>query len=111
MNAAGLLHLRAAPYEVLLHGKHTWLLPLIERVAARTVRAEVDVFCTGPAAAAFVADHRPELKPGTSLHIELLDIHARADRMFAFAEIPPRIAPRAGAAVTPTTSPATEGTP
>ena len=104
MKATALLHLRAPVYEVHHNGRPVFMLQLIERVG-HAYGSRVDVLCDSELADTFVRTHRADLKPGTSLFVDLQDMHALDNVMRARLSSVPRIAPpRLPGAAAPSTT-------
>lgn len=85
-----MLHLRAAPYALLLRGVRVPMLPLIERVGNGWGKSRTDALCLWPGADAFTAG----LRAGDTLLVQLHDLHAHEGHMRGSVLQEPRLLPR-----------------
>lgn len=86
-----MLHLRAAPYALLLRGERVPMLPLIERVGNGWGKSRTDALCLWPGAEAFTAG----LRAGDTLLVQLHDLHAHEGHMRGSVVAEPKLLPRA----------------
>lgn len=90
-----MLHLRAAPYALLLRGERVPMLPLIERVGNGWGKSRTDALCLWPGAEKFAAG----LRAGDTLLVDLHDLHANDGHLrgsiFSEPQVMPRAAPAA----------------
>lgn len=89
-----MLHLRAAPYALLLRGQRVPMLPLIERVGNGWGKSRTDALCLWPGAEKFAAG----LRAGDTLLVELHDLHANDGHMRGSVLTEPQVMPRAAPA-------------
>lgn len=88
-----MMHLRAAPYALLLRGERVPMLPLIERVGNGWGKSRTDALCLWPGAEKFAAT----LRAGDTVLVELRDMHACENHLrgsiFAEPVLLPKAAP------------------
>ena len=85
-----MLHLRAAPYVVLLRGERVPMLPLIERIGNSWGKSRTDALCMWPGAEAFTAS----LRVGDTLLLQLHDLHAHEGFLRGSVLEEPQLLPR-----------------
>ena len=86
-----MLHLRAAPYALLLRGERVPMLPLIERVGNGWGKSRTDALCQWPGAEKFAAG----LRAGDTVLVELHDLHANDGHMRGSIFTEPVLMPKA----------------
>lgn len=90
-----MLHLRAAPYALLLRGERVPMLPLIERVGNGWGKSRTDALCLWLGAEKFAAG----LRAGDTLLVELHDLHANDGHLRGSVFSEPQVMPRAASAL------------
>lgn len=86
-----MLHLRAAPYALLLRGERVPMLPLIERVGNGWGKSRTDALCQWPGAEKFAAG----LRAGDTVLVELHDLHANDGHLRGSIFTEPVLMPKA----------------
>ena len=90
-----MLHLRAAPYALLLRGTRVPMLPLIERLGNGWNKCRTDALCLWTGAEQFTAG----LRAGDTLLVQLHDLHAHEGHLRASILHEPQLLPRSTPAV------------